>query len=54
MGLIIGVPLFVLVYSIAKEYLEARLKDKGLPANTVAYYEEGVIQTQPNSDQDVN
>ncbi len=54
MGLIIGVPLFVLVYSIAKEYLEARLKDKGLPENTVAYYEEGVIQTQPNSDQDVN
>lgn len=38
-GLIIGVPLFVFVYSIIKDLVEARLKKKGLPVDTVAYNE---------------
>ncbi len=49
MGLIVGVPLFVLVYSIAKEYLEERLKHRGLPEETSAYYEEGVILSQTDT-----
>ncbi|WP_373887459.1 AI-2E family transporter [Desulfosporosinus nitroreducens] len=36
-GLIIGVPLFVLIYSIIKEIVEARLKAKGLPVETKDY-----------------
>jgi len=36
-GLIIGVPLFVLIYSIIKEIVEARLKTKGLPVETNDY-----------------
>lgn len=36
-GLIIGVPLFVLIYSIIKEIVEVRLKAKGLPVNTEDY-----------------
>ena len=46
-GLIVGVPLFVFIYSIAKEYLEERLKNRGLPEETKAYYEEGIILPQP-------
>lgn len=38
-GLIIGVPLFVFIYSIVKDLLEARLKRKGLPVETSAYQE---------------
>lgn len=36
-GLIIGVPLFVLIYSIIKEIVEVRLKAKGLPVETRDY-----------------
>ncbi|HZK83916.1 MAG TPA: AI-2E family transporter [Desulfosporosinus sp.] len=36
-GLIIGVPLFVLIYSIIKEIVEARLEAKGFPVNTSDY-----------------
>ncbi len=36
-GLIIGVPLFVLIYSIIKEIVEVRLKAKGLPVDTNDY-----------------
>ncbi|MHB8075400.1 AI-2E family transporter [Desulfosporosinus fructosivorans] len=36
-GLIIGVPLFVLIYSIIKEIVEVRLKAKGLPLETNDY-----------------
>nr|WP_312579422.1 AI-2E family transporter [Sedimentibacter sp.] len=38
-GLIIGVPLFVLIYSIVKELVEMRLKIKGLPTETKDYLE---------------
>lgn len=37
-GLIIGVPLFVLVYSIIKDMIEHRLDKKGLPIETKDYY----------------
>lgn len=37
-GLIIGVPLFVFIYSIIKDIVENRLKTKGLPAETNEYY----------------
>ncbi|WP_042331452.1 AI-2E family transporter [Desulfosporosinus orientis] len=36
-GLIIGVPLFVLIYSIIKEIVELRLEAKGLPVETKEY-----------------
>lgn len=36
-GLIIGVPLFVLIYSIIKDIVEGRLKKKGLPHDTSDY-----------------
>jgi len=36
-GMVIGVPLFVLVYSMAKEIIEERLKSKGLPVETAEY-----------------
>ena len=39
-GLIIGVPLFVFLYSIVKDLLEARLKRKGLPVSTSEYEKE--------------
>ncbi len=53
MGLIIGVPLFVLIYSIAKEYLEDRLKNKGLPIETLSYYEEGIILSETEKNDEV-
>lgn len=37
-GLIIGVPLFVLFYSIVKNIIEQRLKTKGLPIETEDYF----------------
>ena len=36
-GLIIGVPLFVLIYSIIKDIVENKLKKKGLPEETKEY-----------------
>jgi predicted PurR-regulated permease PerM len=36
-GLIIGVPLFVLIYSIVKDIIEGRLKSKGMPLETEEY-----------------
>ena len=36
-GLIIGVPLFVFIYSIIKDVVEERLKNKGLPIETEEY-----------------
>ncbi|NLK42958.1 MAG: AI-2E family transporter [Tissierellia bacterium] len=38
-GLVIGVPLFVFVYSIAKDIIENRLEKKGLPRETKEYME---------------
>jgi len=37
-GMIIGVPLFVLIYSIIKDIVEYRLDKKGLPKETEKYY----------------
>ncbi len=37
-GLIIGVPLFVFVYSIIKDIVEYRLEKRGLPVETKDYY----------------
>ncbi|WP_353094300.1 AI-2E family transporter [Tissierella praeacuta] len=37
LGMIIGVPLFVFIYSIIKEIVEDRLKEKGLPYKTDEY-----------------
>ena len=36
-GMIIGVPMFALIYSIIKDVIEARLKYKGLPTETTNY-----------------
>lgn len=36
-GLVVGVPLFVFIYSIIKDLVEARLKKKGLPYETEEY-----------------
>ena len=38
-GMVLGVPLFVFIYSILKEFMEARLEKKGLPTETKDYYE---------------
>lgn len=38
-GLVIGVPLFVFVYSIVKDNVEKRLQNKGLPVETIKYKE---------------
>lgn len=43
-GLIAGVPLFVLIYSIIKEYVEMKLKNKGMPESTDAYETNGYIE----------
>lgn len=37
LGMIVGVPLFVFIYSIIKEFVESRLKKKGLPYETKEY-----------------
>lgn len=37
-GMIIGVPLFVFIYSIIKDIVEYRLDKKGLPKDTEKYY----------------
>ena len=37
-GMVLGVPLFVFIYSILKEFMEARLEKKGLPTETEDYY----------------
>lgn len=37
-GLIIGVPLFVFIYSIIKDIVEYRLEKRGLPVETKDYY----------------
>ena len=36
-GMIIGVPIFAIIYSIIKENVERRLKAKGLPVETEKY-----------------
>lgn len=36
-GMIIGVPLFAIIYSIIKEVIEEKLDKKGLPVNTTDY-----------------
>lgn len=43
-GLIAGVPLFVLIYSIIKEYVDTKLKNKGMPESTSAYEAEGYVE----------
>lgn len=37
-GLVIGVPLFVFIYSVIKDIVENRLRKKGLPIDTKEYY----------------
>jgi predicted PurR-regulated permease PerM len=37
-GLVIGVPLFVFIYSVIKDSVENRLRKKGLPIDTKEYY----------------
>lgn len=37
LGMIFGVPLFVLIYSIVKDIIEERLRSKGLPVETEEY-----------------
>ena len=36
-GMIIGVPLFAVIYSIIKEIIEARLRKKGMKTKTEEY-----------------
>ena len=38
-GMLLGVPVFALMYAIIRSVVEVRLKDKGLPANSEAYME---------------
>ena len=36
-GMIIGVPLFAVIYSVIKDIVEAKLRKKGLPTETDEY-----------------
>ena len=36
-GMIIGVPLFAIIYSVIKDIVEAKLRKKGLPTETSDY-----------------
>ena len=36
-GMIIGVPVFAILYSVVKDIIESRLKKKGLPSDTNKY-----------------
>ncbi len=38
LGLIIGVPLFVFIYSIIRDLVNYKLEEKGLPTNSYEYY----------------
>ena len=38
-GMIIGVPMFALIYSVIKDIIEARLRYKGLPTETEKYFD---------------
>ena len=37
-GMVIGVPLFAIIYSVIKEVIESKLAKKGLPTNTKDYF----------------
>ena len=37
-GMVIGVPLFAIFYSLVKEFIENKLKKKGLKTDTKDYY----------------
>ena len=49
MGLIVGVPIFVFLYSIVKEYVEAKLKNKNMPVETTAYEPVGYVDVKKES-----
>ena len=39
-GMIIGVPLFAIIYSVIKDIVEAKLRKKGLPTETSDYMQD--------------
>lgn len=43
-GMLIGVPLFAVIYRVSKELVEGRLSAKGLPVATADYLEKGGVQ----------
>ena len=49
-GMIIGVPLFVVIYNILKEYTNFRLEKKGLP--TQAYFYEDTKDLKPKPEEE--
>lgn len=40
LGMILGIPVFAVIYGLAKEFINARLKKKGLSTNTQDYHSE--------------
>jgi len=48
-GLIVGVPLFVLIYSVVKDIIESKLKHKGMPEATEDYEPEGYVEPVKSS-----
>ena len=38
-GMVLGVPIFAVIYALAEEIAEILLKRKGLPHETEAYYD---------------
>nr|MBQ5811095.1 AI-2E family transporter [Clostridia bacterium] len=42
-GMFIGVPVFTVLWQMAKEFVEARLKKKGLPTETAEYMNKGKV-----------
>ncbi len=46
-GMIVGVPLFAVIYRVLKDYMELRLTRKGMNTSTLAYMNLKEIQTDP-------
>ena len=45
-GMILGVPLFAIIISIVKKWLEKRLSSRQLPVNTKEYYTDSSYSTE--------
>ena len=45
-GMLIGAPLFAVIYSLVKKFVEGRLAARSLPTDTVAYLSGGLGVTE--------
>lgn len=52
MGMLLGVPIFAVVYNIVKNITAANLEEKGLPAETSYYKNVEKLKTEPHNDEE--